>query len=170
MPNIVLIGMPTCGKSTVGVLLAKHLGFRFVDTDLLLQEKHGKLLHQLIEEHGIQGFIALENDLCRTLQADSSVIATGGSAVYGKEGMQHLKEIGTVVYLKISFEMLKERLGDYKTRGVILPDGYTLKDLFEERSALYESYADVTVDETTVAGGLSETLSHTLAICQSLLT
>ena len=169
MPNIVLIGMPTCGKSTVGVLLAKHLGFRFVDTDLLLQEKHGKFLHQLIEEHGIQGFIALENDLCRTLQADSSVIATGGSAVYGKEGMQHLKEIGTVVYLKISFEMLKERLGDYKTRGVILPDGYTLKDLFEERSALYESYADVTVDETTVAGGLSETLRHTLALCQNLL-
>ena len=169
MSNIILIGMPTCGKSTVGVLLAKHLGFRFLDTDLLIQETHGRLLHELIDEHGTKGFIALENDVCQTLDVNRSVIATGGSAVYGKEGMAHLKEIGTVVYLKITYPMLEERLGDYKTRGVILPDGYTLKDLFDERTALYEQYADITVDEATLAGGLSETLDKTLTLCRQAL-
>ena len=106
MNNIILIGMPSCGKSTVGVLLAKNLGYRFIDTDLAIQEHHGKLLHEIIAERGIEGFLQLENEVCAALEASRTVISTGGSAVYGKEAMAHLKSIGTVIYLKISYETL----------------------------------------------------------------
>lgn len=170
MNNIILIGMPSCGKSTVGVLLAKNLGYRFIDTDLAIQEHHGKLLHEIIAERGIEGFLQLENEVCAALEASRTVISTGGSAVYGKEAMAHLKSIGTVIYLKISYETLTARLGDYVHRGVILHEGYTLKDLYRERTALYEAYADHIVDEETCAEGLSETLQKTLLICQKILT
>ncbi len=144
--NIVLIGMPGVGKSTVGVVLAKRLGYGFVDSDLVLQEKYGKLLHELIEENGVEGFWKLENDVNAALQCHSCVIATGGSAVYGAEAMEHLREIGTVVYLKLSYEEVEERLGDLNARGVTLRQGQTLRDLYEERIPLYEKYAHRVID------------------------
>ena len=145
--NIVLIGMPGVGKSTVGVVLAKVLGYQFIDADLVIQEEEGKLLHQIIAEVGTEGFIEVENRVNASIQAEHAIIATGGSVVYGKEAMEHLKEIGTVVYLKLPFEVLNRRLKDIKGRGVVLKDGQTLKDLYEERVPLYEKYADVTINE-----------------------
>lgn len=144
--NIVLIGMPGAGKSTVGVVLAKRLGLRFVDSDLVIQDTYGKLLHELIEEHGVEGFWAIENKVNASLDREKSVIATGGSAVYGKEAMEHLRKIGTVVYLKLPYEEVAQRLGDLNARGVTLQPGQTLKGLFEERTPLYEKYAHITID------------------------
>ncbi len=145
--NIVLIGMPGVGKSTVGVVLAKVMGYQFVDADLVIQEKERKLLCEIIEEVGADGFIEVENRINSRIEAHHAIIATGGSVVYGKEAMTHLKEIGTVVYLKLPYEELNQRLKDIKGRGVVLKDGQTLRDLYEERVPLYEKYADITVDE-----------------------
>ncbi len=145
--NIVLIGMPGVGKSTVGVILAKMLGYQFLDADLLIQEQEGKLLCEIIEEKGTEGFIQVENRVNASIEAERTIIATGGSVVYGKEAMEHLKEIGTVVYLKVSYAVLEKRLADIKGRGVVLKEGQTLKSLFEERSKLYEQYADLEVSE-----------------------
>ena len=155
MKNIVLIGMPGVGKSTIGVILAKELGYQFVDADLLIQEQEHRLLHEIIEE-GIEGFIAIENQVNASIEADRTVIATGGSVVYGKEAMEHLGEIATVIYLKLSYKALRKRLGNLKNRGVVLRDGQTLKDLYEERVVLYEKYADITIDEENK--NLEETL------------
>ena len=145
--NIILIGMPTSGKSTIGVILAKILGYRFIDADIVIQEKEGRRLSRIIAEDGVDGFIDIENRINSEINADKTVIATGGSVVYGKEAMEHYKEIGTVVYLKVSFETLKKRLHHAKQRGVVMKDGQTLESLYEERKALYEQYADITVDE-----------------------
>ncbi len=145
--NIVLIGMPGVGKSTVGVILAKILGYKFVDTDIVIQQEEGKLLREIISECGIDGFLETENRICTRLEAENSVIATGGSVVYGSEAMEHLSEIGTVVYLKLDFETLRERLGNIRNRGVVIRRGQTLESLFEERSPLYEKYADIVIDE-----------------------
>lgn len=147
MQNIVLIGMPSCGKSTLGVLLAKQLGYGFIDTDLLIQSTAGKLLHEIIEERGIDGFLALENRVNSSVLATRCVISTGGSAVYGREAMAHLSSGGCVVYLKIDYPTLVTRLGDYSHRGVILPKGQSLLEMYEERSRLYEQYANITVEE-----------------------
>lgn len=144
--NVVLIGMPGAGKSTVGVVLAKKLGYRFIDSDLVIQEQYGKLLHELIEEKGVEGFWKIENDVNVAIAAHKSVIATGGSAVYGAEAMKHLREISTVVYLKLPFEEVEERLGDLNARGVTLQPGQTLRDLYAERTPLYEQYAHIVVD------------------------
>ena len=145
--NIVLIGMPGVGKSTVGVVLAKALGYQFVDADLLIQDAEGKLLSELIEEHGTDGFIEIENRVNSQIQTHRSVIATGGSVIYGKEAMEHLKSIGTVVYLKQNLRVLQRRLRNLKGRGVVLKEGQTLVDLYKERTVLYEKYADITVDQ-----------------------
>ncbi|RKM62081.1 shikimate kinase [Butyrivibrio sp. CB08] len=145
--NIILIGMPTSGKSTVGVILAKILGYRFIDADIVIQEKEGRKLSKIIEDEGVDGFVAIENRINSEIEADRTVIATGGSVVYGKEAMEHYKEIGQVVYLKVSLETLKKRLHHAKQRGVVMKDGQTLDSLYQERSALYEKYADITVDE-----------------------
>lgn len=145
--NIVLIGMPGVGKSTIGVVLAKMLGYQFVDADLVIQEKEGKLLREIIEEAGTEGFIEVENRINSQIEAEHAIIATGGSVVYGAEAMAHLKEIGTVLYLKLPYEELNQRLQDIKGRGVVLKEGQTLLDLYEERVPLYEKYADITVDE-----------------------
>ena len=144
--NVILTGMPGSGKSTVGVVLAKGLGYRFLDSDLVIQEQTGKLLYQLIEELGEAGFLALENEVNASILASHTVIATGGSAIYGKEAMAHFKEIGKVVYLKLPYGELAERLGDLHERGVVLKPGFTLKDLYDERAPLYERYADITLD------------------------
>ena len=144
--NIVLIGMPGAGKSTVGVVLAKRLGLRFVDSDLVIQDTYGKLLHELITEHGVEGFWKIENDVNASLDMQKSVIATGGSVIYGAEAMEHLRSIGEVVYLKLPYEEVAERLGDLNARGVTLQPGQTLLDLYEERTPLYEKYAHVTIE------------------------
>lgn len=147
MNNIVLIGMPGVGKSTQGVVLAKILGFQFLDADLLIQKQEKKKLHEIIKCEGIEGFMKIENQVNASITADQTVISTGGSVVYCQEAMEHLKEIGTVVYLKVSLHTLEKRLGNLKSRGVILKKGQTLKDLYEERIPLYEKYADLVVDE-----------------------
>ncbi len=146
MNNIILIGMPGAGKSTVGVVLAKRLGYHFVDSDLVIQDKTGKLLHQIIDEKGIDGFIKIENDINTSLSLVKTVIATGGSAIYGKESMEHFKRIGTIVYLKLSYETITDRLGDLNERGVAVRKGQNLVDLYEERRPYYEKYADITID------------------------
>ena len=144
--NLVLIGMPGAGKSTVGVVLAKVAGYKFVDSDLVIQEQQGKLLHELITEHGLDGFLEIENQTNASLDMTKSVIATGGSVIYGKEAMEHLREIGLVVYLKLSLESIADRLGDLRQRGVALKEGFGLKELYEERIPLYEKYADIVID------------------------
>lgn len=145
--NIILIGMPGVGKSTIGVVLAKMLGYQFLDADLVIQEKEKKLLREIIEEVGAEGFIEVENRINSQIEAEHSIIATGGSVVYGTQAMAHLREIGTVLYLKLPYKELECRLSDIKGRGVVLKEGQTLRDLYEERVPLYEKYADVTVDE-----------------------
>ena len=145
--NIVLIGMPGVGKSTVGVILAKVIGYQFLDADLVIQEKEGKLLRDIIAKVGPEGFIEVENRINASIEANHTIIATGGSVVYGKEAMEHLSSIGYVVYLKVPYETLEKRLEDIKGRGVVLKDGQNLHDLFMERTPLFEKYADITVSE-----------------------
>ena len=159
--SIILIGMPSCGKSTLGVLLAKKLGLEFIDSDLLIQKKHGKLLHELIAEHGNEAFLALEAEVNCAITEQNAVIATGGSAVYSQEAMAHLSTLGKIVYIKISYEEMAARLGDYAHRGVIMPAGYTLRDLYDERTALYERYADVTVSGE---GGMSAAIERIASV------
>lgn len=148
MKNIVLIGMPGAGKSTIGVLLAKSLLYSFVDTDLIIQNQYRKSLCDIIEEKGTDGFLEIENDCIFAGEFKNSVIATGGSAVYGTEAMQKLKENSAFVYLKLPLAELENRIADIKTRGVAMKNGTTLADLYRERAPLYEHYADFTLDCT----------------------
>lgn len=143
--NIILIGMPSCGKSTVGVVLAKALGYRFVDSDLVIQEQTGKLLSEIIDEQGLEAFNEIENQVNASLDYHHAVIATGGSVIYGEAAMEHLKSIGKVVYLEFDYETLEERIGDLTARGVSIKEGQTFLELYEERKPLYEKYADITV-------------------------
>lgn len=146
--NIILIGMPGAGKSTLGVVLAKILNYSFIDADLLIQSQCDKTLQKIIDACGPDGFIEVENEVLCTLSADQSVIATGGSAVYSDEAMKHLSSIGTVVYLQVSLKELENRLGGLYERGVVMKDGIgmSLNALYEERIPLYEKYAEVTID------------------------
>lgn len=144
--NIILIGMPGCGKSTIGVVLAKSLGYRFIDSDLLIQEREQHLLHEIITQDGLEAFNQIENQVNASIETSSSVIATGGSVIYGQEAMKHLKKIGTVIYLQLPENLLSERLGDLNQRGVSIKAGQTLHSLYEERIPLYEKYADITID------------------------
>ena len=151
--NVTLIGMPSAGKSTIGVLLAKRLGYSFIDADILIQEKEGRLLKEIIAQEGMDGFLQVENRVNASIEAKRSVIAPGGSVICGKEAMEHLKEISTVVYLKMSYEELERRVGDVVDRGVALKEGMTLRDLYDERTAYYERYADITIDEEGMTPG-----------------
>lgn len=144
--NIILIGMPGAGKSTVGVVLAKKLGYAFVDSDLVIQSREGRLLHEIISEQGVEGFWAVEENVNASIDAHRTVIATGGSAVYGSRSMEHFKQIGVVVYLRLSCNAIAERLGDLNERGVTLREGQDLNDLYMERIPLYEKYANFIVD------------------------
>ena len=162
--NIVLIGMPGSGKSTVGVVLAKMLGYQFIDMDIVIQEKEKKLLQEIIFEKGNDGFMEIENRINSEIEAEYTVIAPGGSVIYGKEAMEHLHNIGIVVYLKLGHQELEKRLGDLRKRGVVLKDGYTLKNLYEERTPLYEKYADITVDEEGLTVG--ETVDYLRGIME----
>lgn len=161
--NITLIGMPASGKSSVGVVLAKRLGKKFVDTDIVIQEKYGKLLKELIEEHGDEGFREIEDEVNAGLDLDNSIISPGGSVVYGEKAMQHLKEISVIIYLELSYTAIKSRLGDLRERGITLKKGQSLKDLYLERVPLYEKYADITVNE--MKKSLAKTIDE---ICERL--
>ena len=144
--NVILIGMPGCGKSTVGVVLAKRLGFRFADTDLIIQEKSGRLLQEIIDDCGSQALLELEQEVLTDWGGDNTVVATGGSAVYSDKGMAHLRENGTAVYIKLSLEQVKGRLDNLEKRGVAGAEDHSLAELYNERTPLYERYADTVVE------------------------
>lgn len=145
--NLIFIGMPAVGKSTVGIVVAKRLGLRFVDADLLIQEQEKKLLREIIAEVGEEGFLKIENQVNAEVEAENSVISPGGSVVYCEEAMRHYKEIGTIVYLKASYQTIKRRIRNPKKRGVVLREGQSLRDLYNERVPYFEKYADITVCE-----------------------
>lgn len=146
MENIVLIGMPGSGKSTIGVLLAKNLAYQFVDSDLIIQEKSGMKLQKYIDQYGPDAFAELEDKINSEIVVDRSVIATGGSAVYGENAMKHFSEMATIVYLRVSYEALQHRITNFSSRGIVVPQGETFLDVYNERIPLYEKYAEVTVD------------------------
>ena len=145
--NLILIGMPASGKSTVGVILAKVIGYDFIDSDLLIQKKEGMRLADIIKKKGIDGFLEVENEVNASIEASQCVIATGGSAVYGEEAMKHLRESGAVIYLQVDYSVIQKRLHNIRQRGVVLREGQTLQDLYDERTVLYEKYADLIVRE-----------------------
>lgn len=143
MHNIILIGMPGSGKSTVGVVLAKMLGYDFIDSDLLIQHKEKRLLSDIIKEEGREVFHKIEEEVNISIHASNTVIATGGSAVYSEKAMDYFKNVGIVIYMKLSFETITERLGDITGRGISMRKGQTIKDLYIERIPLYECNADI---------------------------
>lgn len=144
--NIVLIGMPGAGKSTIGVILAKALGMNFIDTDILIQQAEGRLLQDIIDTRGIEEFIKLEENAILDIGVGNCVIATGGSAVYSTAAVRHLKKEGIFVYLKLPYDVIAKRIKNVTTRGIVMNKGQNLMDLFEDRTPLYEKYADITVD------------------------
>ena len=162
MKNIIFIGMPASGKSTIGVVVAKHLGYDFIDSDLLIQKQEKRLLKEIIADVGNEGFLAIENQVNCNIKAERAVISPGGSIVYCKEAMEHFKEIGTVVYLQVSFETINERISNAKNRGVVLKEGQTLKDLYDERTCLFEKYADYVISEEGLS--LEETIDKVLEL------
>ena len=162
MTNVVLIGMPGCGKSTVGVLLAKMLGLSFVDTDTVLQKREKRKLQPMIDEIGVDAFLLREEEAVCSLEADHAVIATGGSVVYGPRAMAHLHEDGLVVYIRLPYEIIERRLSNLATLGVTLRPGQTLRDLYDERVPLYEREADVVFD---AGNGSVEEAAAALADC-----
>lgn len=144
--NIILIGMPGSGKSTAGVLFAKNMNYRFLDVDFLIQEREGKRLYEVIEEKGNEYFLSVEDEVNAQLNVERTVVATGGSVIYCENAMKHLKEIGTVIYIKVPEEEIERRITNFSTRGIIIKSGETLADLYNERIPLYEKYADLTVN------------------------
>ncbi len=162
MKNIILIGMPAVGKSTVGVVVAKRLGYEFIDTDLLIQQKEGRLLKDIIRTEGAEGFLEIENRINREIDATKAVISPGGSVVHCEEAMKHFKEIGKVVYLRASYDTIERRILNPEKRGVVMKEGQTLRDLYNERVELFEKYADYIIDEEGL--DLGETIEKVLAL------
>ena len=158
--NLIFIGMPAVGKSTVGVVVAKRLGMQFVDTDLLIQEQEKKLLREIIEEVGEEGFLKIENQVNKSVNVENSVISPGGSVIYCEEAMQHFKDIGIVVYLQASYQTIKRRIRNPKKRGVVLREGQTLRSLYNERVKYFEKYADSVVCEDRCR--IEETIENVL--------
>lgn len=144
--NIVMIGMPGAGKSTIGVILAKALNYHFLDSDLVIQERENRLLREIIAEEGLDRFVEIEEEINASIEVEKTVIATGGSVVYGPKAMKHFKKTGTIVYIRLSYEAVLKRVGNPKKRGVVLREGQSFQDLYEERCPLYEKYADVVVE------------------------
>ena len=168
MKNIILIGMPAVGKSTVGVVVAKRIGYEFIDTDLLIQKQERRLLKEIIAEEGNERFLEIENQVNRDLEIENAVISPGGSVVYCEEAMRHFKEIGTVIYLHATYEDIYKRITNAKNRGVVLKEGQTLKDLYDERVKLFEKYADYTVSEEGLS--LEETIDMVLELLDKSLS
>lgn len=162
MKNIIFIGMPASGKSTVGVVVAKRLGYEFIDTDLLIQKQEQRLLKEIIAQEGNEGFLKIENQVNRDLEAERAVISPGGSVIYCEEAMEHFKNIGTIVYLHVPYETINARISNAKNRGVVLKDGQTLFDLYQERTVLFEKYADYTISEEGIE--LEETIDKVLEL------
>lgn len=148
--NLVLIGMPGAGKSTTGVLIAKELGLSFVDVDLVIQEKEEALLQQIIDRVGLEEFLKIEERAVLGLNLEGYVIATGGSVIYSKAAIDHLKKMGPLVYLKVSFEEIARRIDNIASRGIVFGDGKGLSDIYEERKVLYEKNADIVIDSTAL--------------------
>ncbi|KAF5086182.1 Shikimate kinase [anaerobic digester metagenome] len=146
MKNIILIGLPGAGKSTLGVILAKTLGMHFIDTDIVIQEHTGRLLQSIIDEKGTEFFLKKEEESILSLNLCNTVIATGGSVIYGAQAMEHLKSGGIIVFLSISYNEMVKRLNNIKTRGIVLFPGQTLRDVYDQRTPLYEKYADIRID------------------------
>ena len=144
--NIVLIGMPGAGKSTLGVLLAKTLNYDFVDTDIIIQNNTGHMLYEIIADRGIDEFLSIENKTLSTLECERTIIATGGSAVYNEEAMKHLGENGVICYIKLSCGEIIKRVNNIKTRGIAMKHGKTIQDIYRERVPLYEKYADIIIE------------------------
>lgn len=165
MTNIVLIGMPGCGKSTVGVLLAKALGKAFIDTDVVLQAKEGRKLQPMIDDIGIDAFLKKEQDAILSLDCENTVIATGGSVIYGDDAMRYLHENGIVVYIKLPYRAIERRLSNLATRGVTLKEGQTLLDLYNERIPLYEASADVVCESNGLE--IEETVTKVSSLIES---
>lgn len=163
--NLVLIGMPGVGKSTVGVILAKVLGYSFVDTDLLIQSEEGKLIKDIIVDRGTDGFISAENHIVSKLYAENAVIATGGSVVYGEDAMKTLSVNSVIVYLRLDYNELRQRFSDIRNRGVVIRKGQSLRELYNERTVLYEKYADIIIDENgcTIEMTVNKILAETAA-------
>ncbi len=164
MKNIVFIGMPASGKSTVGVVVAKRLGYDFVDTDLLIQKQEGKLLKEIIAQVGNEEFLRIENQVNRELDVERAVISPGGSVVYCEEAMKHFQEIGIIIYLQVSYETIYHRIHNAKSRGVVLKEGQTFRELYEERVALFEKYADCIISEEGL--DLEDTIEQVLVHLQ----
>lgn len=156
MNNIILIGMPGSGKSTLGVLLAKAMSYDFLDTDIVIQKRCKNKLFKIIENEGIDAFLQLENKILSEINVDNTVVATGGSAIFGAEAMENLKKDSVVVYIKLGCEELKKRITNITTRGIVMKPGKTLEDIYEERYPLYEKYADMIIeaDNTSVEQAL----------------
>ena len=164
MNNIILIGMPGVGKSTLGRTLAEKIKYNFIDTDILIQEKVGKPIPQIIKEKGIDNTLQIEDEITSKIKVEKSVIATGGSVVYGKKAMENLKKIGKIIYLKQNFETINKRIDNIGERGIIIRKNQTLKDLYEERIPLYEKYADIIIEEGNLS--IEETLQVLLNTCE----
>ena len=158
--NIILIGMAGCGKSTIGVLLAKTLGREFIDTDLIIQRREGQLLQEIINKRGLAAFREAEEAALLSVDASRTVIATGGSAIFCPDGMEHLKRGGKCVFLRLPYEEIERRVKNIATRGIAISPGKTLRDAFDERAPLYEKWADVIVDG---GGDMEATLAAVVA-------
>jgi shikimate kinase len=165
--NIILIGMPGAGKSTLGVLLAKALGMDFVDTDILIQQREGKLLQDIIDKSGHSAFLEAEESALTELKCSNSVVATGGSAVYSEKAMRALKADGVVLYLHADFREIEKRLRNIKTRGVVIKEGQSLSDVYEERLPLYRKYADAAVDCTN--NDIEQSVNEIIIAAQKLI-
>ncbi|NLO39882.1 MAG: shikimate kinase [Ruminiclostridium sp.] len=148
MQNIVLIGMPGVGKSTIGVILAKTLGMSFIDTDLIIQENEGKLLQEIIKKDGLDRFLGIEEKVMMSIRSFNTVIATGGSAIYSNKGMQSLKSNGIACYLKLPIKEIQQRINNITTRGIVMKENQSFYELYMERKPLYERYADIIIDCT----------------------
>ncbi len=144
--NLVLIGMPGAGKSTTGVLIAKELGKTFIDADLIIQERENALLQEIIDRVGFEEFLEIEENVLLDLDTNNSVIAPGGSVIYSEKAVDHLKKKGLVVYLKLDYDEIERRLNNIASRGIVFGEGKGLIDLYEERTVLYEKYADLIIE------------------------
>ena len=149
--NICLIGMPSSGKSVLGKMLAKKRGMSFLDLDTLIEKNNGKLLREIIAEEGREGFLRIEEEAGASLSVETTVTSPGGSICYGERAMKHLREISKVIFLHVPYEEMEKRIGDPVKRGVAIPEGFTLKDLYEERTALYRKYAEFTLEEENLS-------------------